>query len=436
MTTEVAILNKQAIALAADSAVTINMSDGTKIYNSANKLFALSKFHPIGIMVYGAANLSGVPWESIIKFYRSKLGDNSFPILQDYCDDFLAFLEKNLNLFLETDKKNSIINIVYEKYELIRESIGNRVAEEFEKAEQQGNNKLPKSQIKKIVNEAIDYYHNASKQSPTLPSFSQTDIQQIEQQYGEIFTNLLPEVFEDLCITKNNQTKLVKIALNSLIKNDFSSSSSGIVIAGFGEEEIFPSLHTYKIECVIGNKIKYAKDEEKSHEIGSYPAIIPFAQGDMIYTFIQGIDPVLHNVLFNSLDQILKNFFETIMNMNQAKEVLNKKQSNSIDQISQQVNTIAHNLLDKFYKEMAKYQQDAHVNPILMTVNILPKDELGAMAEALVNLTSLKRRVTTDEESVGGPTDVALISKGDGFIWLKRKHYFRPELNADFFSKR
>ena len=124
------------------------------------------------------------------------------------------------------------------------------------------------------------------------------------------------------------------------------------------------------------------------------------------------------------------------MNMNQAKEVLNKKQSNSIDQISQQVNTIAHNLLDKFYKEMAKYQQDAHVNPILMTVNILPKDELGAMAEALVNLTSLKRRVTTDEESVGGPTDVALISKGDGFIWLKRKHYFRPELNADFFSKR
>jgi hypothetical protein len=76
------------------------------------------------------------------------------------------------------------------------------------------------------------------------------------------------------------------------------------------------------------------------------------------------------------------------------------------------------------------------VNPILMTVNILPKDELGAMAEALVNLTSLKRRVTTDEESVGGPTDVALISKGDGFIWLKRKHYFRPELNADFFSKR
>lgn len=441
MTTEVAILNKQAIALAADSAVTINMSDGTKIYNSANKLFALSKFHPIGIMVYGAANLSGVPWESIIKFYRNKLGDNSFPMLQDYCNDFLTFLEKNCNLFLETDKEDSITSIVYEKYQLITENIREKVVEELKKAEQQKNSKLSESQVKKIVNEivneVIDYYHNDSKKSLTLPSFSQLEIQQIEQQYGNIFTNLLPEVFEGLRITKNNQTKLVKIALNSLIKNDFSSNSSGIVIAGFGEEEIFPSLHTYKIECVIGNKIKYLKDEEKSHEIGSSSAaIIPFAQDDMIYTFIHGVDQMFYSVLLNSLDHILKTFFESVINTNQGKEVLNKKQSNSVDKISPEATIMAQDLLDKLYKEMENYQQDNHVNPILMTIDILPKDELGAMAEALVNLTSLKRRVTTDEESVGGPTDVALISKGDGFIWLKRKHYFRPELNADFFSKR
>lgn len=29
---------------------------------------------------------------------------------------------------------------------------------------------------------------------------------------------------------------------------------------------------------------------------------------------------------------------------------------------------------------------------------------------------------------------VAVISKGDGFIWIKRKHYFSPELNTAFFS--
>lgn len=30
--------------------------------------------------------------------------------------------------------------------------------------------------------------------------------------------------------------------------------------------------------------------------------------------------------------------------------------------------------------------------------------------------------------------DVAVISKGDGFIWIDRKQYFRPELNDHFFQ--
>lgn len=64
----------------------------------------------------------------------------------------------------------------------------------------------------------------------------------------------------------------------------------------------------------------------------------------------------------------------------------------------------------------------------------MPKNELAEMAEALVNLTSIKRRMSSDAETVGGPVDVALISKGDGFIWIRRKHYFKPERNQHFFS--
>ena len=53
MTAEVAVMNKQAIALAADSAVTIRDVKGQKIFTSASKIFTLSKYHPVGIMVYG-----------------------------------------------------------------------------------------------------------------------------------------------------------------------------------------------------------------------------------------------------------------------------------------------------------------------------------------------------------------------------------------------
>ena len=54
------------------------------------------------------------------------------------------------------------------------------------------------------------------------------------------------------------------------------------------------------------------------------------------------------------------------------------------------------------------------------------------MAESLIYLTYLKRRITFAEESVGGAVDVAIISKGDGFVWIKRKLYFDSKLNEHF----
>jgi hypothetical protein len=51
------------------------------------------------------------------------------------------------------------------------------------------------------------------------------------------------------------------------------------------------------------------------------------------------------------------------------------------------------------------------------------------MAETLVNLTTFKRRVSTSRETAGGPIDVAVVSRGDGFVWVRRKRYFPIELN-------
>jgi hypothetical protein len=55
MTAEVAVLNRYAVALAADSAVTAEGADGAvQVFQSVNKMFALSYRHPVGIMVYGS----------------------------------------------------------------------------------------------------------------------------------------------------------------------------------------------------------------------------------------------------------------------------------------------------------------------------------------------------------------------------------------------
>jgi len=65
----------------------------------------------------------------------------------------------------------------------------------------------------------------------------------------------------------------------------------------------------------------------------------------------------------------------------------------------------------------------------------MPKQEIAALAKALIDLTSLKRHVSQEQESVGGDVDVAVISKSEGFVWVKRKHYFQSEFNTRFFAR-
>lgn len=98
MTAIIGVMNKHAVAIAADSAVTLG--GGRKVLNSANKLFTLSKHHPVAVAIYGNAELVGTPWEIIIKEYRKKLKDTPFPTVREYVDDFLEFIKTKNTIVL------------------------------------------------------------------------------------------------------------------------------------------------------------------------------------------------------------------------------------------------------------------------------------------------------------------------------------------------
>ena len=86
------------VALAADSAVTVG-SAAQKIYTSVDKLFQLDENAPVGIMIYGNAMLDDLPWETIIKAYRSRPHARTLPRLTDYTTDFIRFLRTQKKMF-------------------------------------------------------------------------------------------------------------------------------------------------------------------------------------------------------------------------------------------------------------------------------------------------------------------------------------------------
>jgi hypothetical protein len=61
---------------------------------------------------------------------------------------------------------------------------------------------------------------------------------------------------------------------------------------------------------------------------------------------------------------------------------------------------------------------------------------MAGLAETLISLQSLKEKLTKPSETVGGPIDVAVITRNEGLVWIKRKHFFDPKLNSRYIANR
>ena len=101
MTSEVCVMNRLAVVLAADSATTVthwgNRGKEERYFKGANKIFQLSNHHPVGMMIFDSADLLKVPWEVIVKEFRSVLGTKIFNSLDGYASEFFSFLGSGLN---------------------------------------------------------------------------------------------------------------------------------------------------------------------------------------------------------------------------------------------------------------------------------------------------------------------------------------------------
>ena len=92
------------------------------------------------------------------------------------------------------------------------------------------------------------------------------------------------------------------------------------------------------------------------------------------------------------------------------------------------------NILDEFIYDASICAKKEYVQPFVDSIINLNIEDLADFVESLIKLTATKRKISPEQPTVGGPIDVMVISKGDGIIWMKRKHYFDPNLNHHFFE--
>ena len=419
MTAEVGVLNRLGVALAADSAVTLGPAG--KIYTSADKLFQLSENAPVGIMVYGSADLLEVPWETIIKIYRRQLGNTVFDKLKNYADDFLNFIQTTDLFSLKMQSEFIEINAAtYFAY----------LFEKFENALKQRleNQELTDLEIQTILNEIVTNELMEIKNRNLTKDISKDYTAILRRKYAKLINSVKKRIFEKLPISQGTSNKLTTAFIESLLRGRLFENYSGIVIAGFGEKEHFASLFELRVLGIAANQPIYSWGAVAAIGEDVDACIIPFAQQEMVAGFMTGIDPSLQKLMQESTFGLFQDVADVILE--QVKQQDQKMGPTLEKHLPQPLETLVQSLFERWRSAIHKFFSQ----PIMEIVASLPKDELAGIAESLVNLTKFKRRISKQQETVGGPIDVAIVSKGDGFVWIKRKHYFDPELNPRFIA--
>ena len=219
---------------------------------------------------------------------------------------------------------------------------------------------------------------------------------------------------------------LYEIARHLVAKDYFPPDVfSGLVIAGFGEKQHFPAVQHLEIGGVYGGKLKVRPHsvDEVSDEIPS--DVMPFAYKDMVDAFLYGISPDVFDHLNDAaafIEEMPPLALNAVAGLSPEEK---EKAAEAVRRESQaKAEEFAQNVLKASNNRVAK---------IARVVETLTIGELARVASTLVGLSSFEQQMSLDRETVGGPVDVAVISKGDGFVWIDRKHYFRRELNEHFF---
>jgi len=434
MTAEIAILNKEAVALAADSAVTVMFSSANsepshKIFSSANKLFALSKYAPVGMMIYGNATFMGVPWETLIKEYRRKLDTDIFHDLKGYAQDFIKFLDGGNKFIPSSVQDEAFRDEVVSFYEYIRERIIKKYNEYLV-----DHKTISRKKAVEIAKSVINRDNVKFEKADSLKSLPKTFGDRLKKRYKKDIEDAIRNVFEKMPVEKD---KLRKFALWLFTKQrkEFTLPRSGIVISGFGDKDIYPSIYSFRIDGFVTDRLIYAGELSQKISFQSSALIVPFAQHEMVVTFMEGIDPNYSMIVNGNLKTLLQGFTTEYTKAILDQCIKDTADRNKIaDKLLEKSGQISSKLYGVFKKILDEYRDSRFSRPVLGAVSSLPKDELASMAESLINLTSFKRRVSLVQETVGGPIDVAVISKSDGFVWIKRKRYFDKDLNPRFFA--
>jgi hypothetical protein len=451
MTSQIALLNHLGVALASDSVVSF---DSGRNYSTVNKIFSLAGRQPVGIMICGSAryNPGDVAWERVIGLFRQHIGDKELPELNDYVNEFQRFV--TTHEVLNSPRKNDL-RIQEDLIELFTNRI---VTAASAREEMLSSSQL--SDLPEYLPEVGDYFSEAIESR--IDWLDQWRTNEMKEKTSD------DEWMNHLYTIKKKHQKNAKEASEHFVKrhncsksrkkmedlfvyhlaswghDTYWKSGSTVVFVGFGENQITPELTQMNVGANVNGdsfaniefhvirpredyddygKLASKIEEESGIKRWSGSAMMtPFAVKNEIQNILNGIHEdsahTLREVMPRYiLDMIRKELLELLeetegvgkVTINRVTTLFDENTKRLTKGISKEVRVGIHNTKMK-RRERFRF----------VTARV-PMKEMSSFARTLVSLEAQIAHYSKDRKIVGGPIDLATITKEDGFLWVDTK---------------
>jgi len=416
MTSQVILSNSYGIAIASDSAVSVN----DRVLTGVEKILPLPAPHKLAIVISNCASFMDVPWESIVHKWSGELPEplESLPM---YWSSLSNWLKENLpNLqSVKNVEANAILRVIrITEWHLYKESLipflheklGNQLDSQEWSALDYGK-PSPDLVVKVSKLLPIDEFKEFSEYLANLSQNAWDElIEQDGHHYGEVVTSFLESRIsesgltweEDFASRWPHAESLLPYLLEQIPRNlsrldyDFESV---LCFAGYGAQDVFPSLIKVSVFQMYGGVV----------QDGNYTYCEPAPHSQFL---LLGQKNALENLIYGLDSKVEQAFLATEHKINVMKDLVPADSTNIRDYVQKQADNSVNRM------KIQERNKEEHLYNLIASS---PLKNLGLFAGSLVSVQAAFATITQANPSVAGTIDIATINIGAGFTWLRHE---------------
>ena len=398
MTAQVIAMNGYGVAISADSAVSLG---SIRTFETAEKIYPLMLPHRLAILHSGSVNFGGIPFPVLIADWKRQLSTKPHRDARAYKDNFIDWLEHHSEWFSDSRNEGQFTWFVEDRINKV-----SQMMQEYAEAKEEF---ILADLLAEWIKECLD--------AGTWEGINSKDVSLLLDEVDDSIQNLLdqyPRAKEQIDNNKDLFEEYLSVSYTSKILGgtDFISSTT-LVFVGYGENDILPSYVSVDIAGVLKGKVANFEDTNLSLSTDQdtlFGIYMP-AQRDAMTSFLQGYDWEFIHSFIDSASGHFGTLMEKVIELNDGKN----------SELDEYLNEVINDFKEDLHGFRENLSEDRFLVKLRRSLSSLPIGSLANVVKALIEIQGLRQTTSAQFNSVGGPTDVAIIEPLEGFQWIQHK---------------